>query len=61
LDDRPAAVRVSKQIASKSRGWPQGERWERQDALLLEVVQSPDARERAAALAEKCKPDRTGQ
>jgi len=57
----PAAVRVSKQIISESRGWPQGERWERQDALLPEVFTSPDAREGAAAFAEKRKPNWTGQ
>lgn len=60
-DNGPAAVRVSKQIISESRGWPQGERWERQDALLPEVFQSPDAREGAAAFAEKRKPNWTGQ
>ena len=60
-DNGPTAVRVSKQIISESRGWPQGERWERQDALLPEVFQSPDAREGAAAFAEKRKPNWTGQ
>jgi enoyl-CoA hydratase len=60
-DNGPAAVRVSKQIISESRGWPQGERWERQDALLPEVFKSPDAREGAAAFAEKRKPNWTGQ
>jgi enoyl-CoA hydratase len=60
-DNGPAAVRVSKQIISESRGWPQSERWERQDALLPEVFKSPDAREGAAAFAEKRKPNWTGQ
>lgn len=60
-DNGPTAVRVSKQIISESRGWQQGERWERQDALLPEVFQSPDAREGAAAFAEKRKPNWTGQ
>ena len=60
-ENGPAAVRVSKQIISESRGWPQGERWERQDALLPEVFKSQDAREGAAAFAEKRKPNWTGQ
>lgn len=60
-ENGPAAVRVSKQIISESRGWPQGERWDRQDALLPEVFKSPDAREGAAAFAEKRKPNWTGQ
>lgn len=60
-ENGPAAVRVSKQIISESRGWPQGERWERQDALLPQVFKSPDAREGAAAFAEKRKPNWTGQ
>ncbi|KTE77630.1 crotonase/enoyl-CoA hydratase family protein [Sphingopyxis sp. A083] len=60
-ENGPAAVRVSKQIISESRGWPQSERWERQDALLPQVFKSPDAREGAAAFAEKRKPNWTGQ
>lgn len=60
-ENGPAAVRVSKQIISESRGWPQSERWEKQDALLPQVFKSPDAREGAAAFAEKRKPNWTGQ
>ena len=60
-DNGPAAVRVSKQVMSESRGWPLDERWERQGRLLPEVFKSPDAREGAAAFAEKRKPNWTGQ
>jgi len=60
-DNGPVAVRVSKQIISESRGWPVAERWGRQDALLPQVFKSPDAREGAAAFAEKRKPKWTGQ
>ena len=60
-DNGPTAVRVSKQVMSESRGWPLDERWERQGRLLPEVFKSPDAREGAAAFAEKRKPNWTGQ
>ncbi len=56
----PIAVRVSKQIINESRGWPAEERWDRQAALLPEVFTSPDAREGAAAFAEKRAPNWTG-
>jgi len=56
----PVAVRVSKQIIVESRSWPADERWERQAKMLPEVFQHPDAREGAAAFAEKRKPNWTG-
>ena len=59
-ENGPAAVRVSKQIMSESRGWSLDERWDRQGELLPEVFKSPDAREGAAAFAEKRKPNWTG-
>ena len=59
-ENGPAAVRVSKQIMSESRGWSLEERWDRQGELLPEVFKSPDAREGAAAFAEKRKPNWTG-
>lgn len=60
-ENGPAAVRVSKQIMRESRGWSLDERWEKQGELLPEVFASPDAREGAAAFAEKRKPNWTGQ
>lgn len=60
-ENGPAAVRVSKQIMRESRGWSLDERWEKQGQLLPEVFSSPDAREGAAAFAEKRKPNWTGQ
>jgi enoyl-CoA hydratase len=59
-ENGPVAVRVSKQIVKESRGWPFEERWARQDALLPQVFQHADAREGAAAFAEKRKPNWTG-
>lgn len=60
-ENGPTAVRISKQIVKESRGWALDERWEKQAKLLPEVFSSPDAREGAAAFAEKRKPNWTGK
>jgi enoyl-CoA hydratase len=57
----PLAVRVSKQIIKESRGWPMHERYDRQNKLTAAVFVSHDAREGAAAFAEKRKPNWTGK
>jgi enoyl-CoA hydratase len=57
----PLAVRVSKQIIKESRGWPLHERFARQAELVAPVFTSADAREGAAAFAEKRKPNWTGR
>lgn len=57
----PLAVRVSKQIIKESRGWPMQERYARQAELIAPVFVSADAREGAAAFAEKRKPNWTGK
>jgi enoyl-CoA hydratase len=57
----PLAVRVSKQIIKESRGWPLHERFARQAELVAPVFTSADAREGAAAFAEKRKPNWTGK
>lgn len=49
----PLAVRVTKQVVSESPTWPADEVWARQNALLEQVIASDDAREGAAAFAEK--------
>jgi enoyl-CoA hydratase len=56
----PIAVRVSKQIIVEARSWPADERWARQAQLLPQVFESADAREGAAAFAEKRSPRWTG-
>ncbi|MGB3754448.1 MAG: crotonase/enoyl-CoA hydratase family protein [Parerythrobacter sp.] len=57
----PLAVRVSKQIVDESRGWPLDERIEKQAKLLPQVFMSADAREGAAAFAEKRAPNWQGK
>lgn len=60
-ENGPLAVRISKQIMKESRGWPMAERYDRQTQLILPVFASSDAREGAAAFAEKRKPNWTGK
>ncbi len=57
----PLAVRVSKQIIKESRSWPMDERYEKQAQLIAPVFVSEDAREGAAAFAEKRAPNWKGK
>ena len=57
----PLAVRVSKQIVKESRGWAMDERYAKQGQLIAPVFVSHDAREGAAAFAEKRKPQWKGR
>ena len=57
----PLAVRVSKQVIKQSRGWPMDERYMRQTQLIAPVFVSEDAREGAAAFAEKRAPNWKGK
>ena len=57
----PLAVRVSKQVMKESRGWPMEERYTRQTQLIAPVFISEDAREGAAAFAEKRAPNWKGK
>ncbi|NVD43540.1 crotonase/enoyl-CoA hydratase family protein [Qipengyuania atrilutea] len=57
----PLAVCVSKQIVKESRGWSMEERYEKQAQLIGPVFVSEDAREGAAAFAEKRKPNWKGK
>lgn len=52
----PMAVAVSRQVLHESLEWPEAEMFERQFALTAPVFASEDAREGAAAFAEKRTP-----
>ena len=57
----PLAVKVSKQIVKESRGWAMDERYDNQAKLIAPVFVSEDAREGAAAFAEKRAPNWKGK
>jgi enoyl-CoA hydratase len=52
----PYAVAVTKQIARSARDWGLREMWAKQDAIMLPVFDSEDAKEGALAFAEKREP-----
>ncbi|MXO85813.1 crotonase/enoyl-CoA hydratase family protein [Altererythrobacter aurantiacus] len=60
-ENGPLAVQVSKQVIEESRGWNRDERWDRQAQIVPKVFMSEDAREGAAAFAEKRKPNWKGK
>ncbi len=57
----PLAVQISKQVIEESRGWSMGDRWNNQAQIVPTVFMSEDAREGAAAFAEKRKPNWKGK
>ncbi|MFL0357674.1 crotonase/enoyl-CoA hydratase family protein [Erythrobacter sp. GH1-10] len=57
----PLAVKVSKQIIKESRGWAMEDRYKKQAELIAPVFVSEDAREGAAAFAEKRAPNWKGK
>jgi enoyl-CoA hydratase len=57
----PLAVKVSKQVIVESRSWPEDQMWKKQQELVAPVFTSQDAREGAAAFAEKRAPNWTGK
>lgn len=56
----PLAAQVSKQVVVESWDWSAKERWQRQNALLENIIHSDDAREGALAFSEKRPPVWTG-
>ena len=52
----PLAVRTTKAIIAGAASWSPTEAWAQQDALLLDVLASPDAHEGAAAFVQKRPP-----
>jgi enoyl-CoA hydratase len=57
----PMAVAASKRIVRDQADWSTGEMWAKQNALVTTVFASADAREGAAAFAEKRAPKWTGK
>jgi len=57
----PLAVKASKQVVVESRGWSDEEMWAKQQAIVGAVFTSEDAREGAAAFAEKRAPNWKGK
>ncbi|MFF5324663.1 crotonase/enoyl-CoA hydratase family protein [Janibacter hoylei] len=57
----PLAVAATKAIARQSADWSWAEGWAEQDALMMPVFASADAREGAQAFAEKRDPVWTGR
>lgn len=57
----PLAVKASKRVVAESRSWPEEEMWKRQGAIVNAVFTSEDAREGAAAFAEKRAPNWKGK
>lgn len=57
----PMAVAISRKVLNESLEWPEDELFERQFAITAPVFTSRDAREGAAAFAEKRAPVWTGQ
>ncbi|MBS1891578.1 MAG: crotonase/enoyl-CoA hydratase family protein [Actinobacteria bacterium] len=57
----PLAVRVSKEIVDQLVELPEAEAWSRQQAFIDRIMESADAREGAAAFAEKRAPVWTGR
>lgn len=56
----PLAVRKSKQVVQESAEWSDAEMWGKQNDVLGNLFMTNDAREGAAAFAEKRKPKWTG-
>jgi enoyl-CoA hydratase len=56
----PLAVRKSKQVVMESAEWNAAEMWQKQTDTLGNLFMTNDAREGAAAFAEKRKPNWTG-
>lgn len=60
-DNGPLAVVASKHIVAESRLWTEEEMWKKQGKAIGNVFVSEDAREGAAAFAEKRKPNWKGK
>jgi enoyl-CoA hydratase len=60
-ENGPLALIASKGIIRDSHEWTEAEMWQKQQAYIAPVFSSSDAREGAAAFAEKRKPNWQGK
>jgi enoyl-CoA hydratase len=60
-ENGPLALAASKAIVRNSHEWTEAEMWDKQNAYTMAVFVSQDAREGAAAFAEKRKPNWQGK
>lgn len=60
-ENGPLALMASKAIIRESHEWSEAEMWQKQTAYTMPVFASQDAREGAAAFAEKRKPNWQGK
>lgn len=60
IANAPLSVAASKRVILEQRDWPLGEMFSRQEDITGPVLRSADAREGAAAFAEKRKPNWKG-
>lgn len=60
-DNGPLALIASKAVIRQSHEWTEAEMWQKQGAIVMPVFASQDAREGAAAFAEKRKPNWQGK
>ena len=60
-ENGPLAVRISKQVIVESAEWSAEEMWKKQGELIGPIFTSEDAREGAAAFAQKRKPEWKGR
>jgi enoyl-CoA hydratase len=61
VDNGPLAIAASKAIVRNSHEWTEAEMWDKQNGYTMAVFVSADAREGAAAFAEKRKPNWQGK
>lgn len=61
IANAPLSVAASKQVILQQRDWSNGESFAKQDEITASVIASEDAREGAAAFAEKRPPHWTGR
>ena len=60
-ENGPLALIASKAVIRQSHEWTEAEMWQKQGAIVMPVFASSDAREGAAAFAEKRKPNWQGK